>query len=219
MLSSLKRKLVHVLWDFENVQGTERDNRQFLDNLHEGLRKRAVNDHLESRTSIFFQYMDSNTIEFFQTYGETVQTGPSMSSSQRLSRKLDIIVKDYDKSQLIVVLVTGDRCVVRQVQRMIEQGYQIYIVSDFETVSLELKRMKWLEIWSFFVIAHGDLRKITNQSLVQHPVLGYKSPFMLVSPVPKRLTTIIQSTDSLIKPSWSSIITTSPEAFSWVPDA
>ena len=87
------------------------------------------------------------------------------------------VMEDWNPREAIIVLVSGDAGFIDTLEEFHDRGFSTFLVSNFDCMSKRFKSVKWLKIWNFFVIAHGDTRKVEDSPLPSigfHPKFGFR---------------------------------------------
>jgi len=194
----VKTPAVLVLWDIENVCSTPQDVVQFVTNFKIGMVQRfrlgrqarfrirvfhnPEKKHLERKGPAGAKG-DRSIKDVLTSMGcmiVDVAASRPQQADNCIVRRMHEIAEDWDPKDCMVVLVSGDKGFIPHLNTLKGQGFSTYLMSNFDCLAREYKRLVWLEIWSFFVVAHGDLRKLlTGREVVRrgpHPSLGYRGP-------------------------------------------
>ena len=186
------RTVVHTFWDVENVSGTQQDMVDFMKNYTTAVTKRFTSGVTpRMRTSIYHnpddgrhlhRYLPKNSSvtikKQFVDQGITVVDTASSESQQAdtcIRRKMTEVMEDYNPGNTVIVLISGDAGFIDLLEQCNKMGFTTHLVSNFDCISNKFKQVRWLEIWSFFVIAHGDTRKVEGKDIPltgRHPKFG-----------------------------------------------
>lgn len=175
-----------IWWDLDTIQGDLDDVGAFVGHLKNGIKHRFNLGELSRfRTSVFHQVpIDCQVRAALPDDADVIHTGPNKTVSQTVLRKAKELFEDWRPNEVIVWAVTCDPRFMDVVRAVRQRGYNIFLVSDFTKLSKSTFLLPWLEIYSYYVIAHGDLRKLRGRKIsrptsTQHRTLGFKSPIML----------------------------------------
>lgn len=85
--------------------------------------------------------------------------------------------------QHIYVLVTSDGGFLPHLEQLHQAGFQVCLVSNFDSVANKLKNVRWLEMWTYFSICRGDVNKILGKTVVRgtHPTLKYQKKYAVMT--------------------------------------
>jgi len=183
-----KSRAILALWDIENVCGTPDHIARFIWNFKQGIRIRFDADKdtpLRFRIQVFHNpakpqlerktSLDKAVKEELMEAGVTLVDIGSSKPQQAdycIKNRMSEILEDWDPKECIVVLISGDGGFIPQLRTLKNQGFECYMVCNFDCLASDIKKIDWLEIWSYYVISHGDFQKMSGQSVIRrgpHP--------------------------------------------------
>jgi hypothetical protein len=184
---SVKSKAILVLWDIENVCGTQEDIVNFIYYFKQGINERFCKDGnpLRFRIQVFHNpakphlerrnLTDTTVKDELQKMGVSLVDIGSSRPQQAdicIKNRMREIMEDWNPKDCIVVLVSGDKGFIYHMEDFKSKGFEFYLVCNFDCLAASFKKITWLEIWSYFVIAHGDLQKMSGSQIIRrgrHP--------------------------------------------------
>ncbi len=175
---------VLIWWDLESVGDDAKDAGNFVGHLKEGIKRRFnLGDLSRYRTTVFHQVpVECDMRAALPDDADVIHTGPNKNVSQTVLRKAKEVLEDWHTNEVMLWAVTSDHKVIDVVRTLRQRGYNVFLVTDFTKLPKTTLNLQWLEIFSYYVICHGDLRKLMGHKVprqTQHRTLGFKSPIML----------------------------------------
>lgn len=176
---------VMLWWDLDSVHGSAEDVRAFWPHWRQGVTARLrLGSQCRFRTVVFHQHSLHHHPDYLHAlpqHADVLDTGVQR-VSQALQRKILELKEDYRTAECVLWVVSCDPGVIGQVYQLRQEGFHVFLVTDFDQLSHELRgSMPWLEMFSYYVVAHGDLRKLRGlrppfQSKSSSRALGWTSP-------------------------------------------
>jgi hypothetical protein len=184
-----KYPAVHVFWDIENVCGTEKDIVDFVENFKKSVTQRFnLGDEPRFRINVYHNPDDGRQLQRYLESGVSVKkalvdigvtivdiasSDPQQADNCIRTRMQEVMV-DWEPSTAIIILISGDAGFINVLNMFHARKFKTFLVANFDCMSNHFKQVPWLEIWSFFVIAHGDTRKVEGKTT---PIYGLHPRF------------------------------------------
>lgn len=176
---------VLLWWDLDSIQGALSDVRDFVSHWQQGVKQRFnLGDASRYRTTVFHQHSLHqqpdvhaalpSDVDVLDTGHETV--------SHVLARKSRELQEDWRPNEVILWLASCESKAIDLLREVRQKGYNVFLVADFDRLPKSITTIHWLEIYSYYVIAHGDLRKLAGLKIprqIQDRRLGFASPIIL----------------------------------------
>ena len=176
---------VLLWWDIDSIRGALSDVRAFVPNLRQGVKQRFnLGEASRYRTTVFHQHGLNDYTDLHAALPpdvDVLHTG-SQSVPHVLARKCRELQEDWRPNEVILWIASCESKVIELLREVRQKGYNVFLVADFDRLPKSITTIHWLEIYSYYVIAHGDLRKVTGLKIprqIQDRTLGFASPIVL----------------------------------------
>lgn len=176
---------VFLWWDIDSVHGSVQDVRDFPDNWRKGVQQRFnLGDLTRYRTTVVHHHSLHNYPEMHDALPDDIDVLDSggQTVTAVIARKCRELTEDWRPNEILLWVVSCDALVIEHIRNVRQKGFNVFLVSDFEHLPKSITTLHWLEIYSYYVVAHGDLRKLMGHRIprqIQDRTLGFASPIVL----------------------------------------
>jgi len=144
-------------------------------NHSDHLLARQVQDHVTKKFDTVKNKLEEQGVAFIDTNG----SGPQK-ADECIHKQMQEILEDVESPHKhLVVLITSDGGFRPHLIKLQQAGFGTCIMGNFDSLSSSLRDLRWLEIWSYFTVSRGDIRKIVGDKVIRgsHPTLGYTKAY------------------------------------------